>query len=316
MDESIVYRNLPGIKSILILPNCNSLKELVDIKDQIVTRCLNNSNRWSNIKIDTEKSETVNTPNKYTTFVSFYESYLREIRPDFKSDNWFIIEIPYGSVKNPKYYNMVMNDRLNSIFNNLIRKEGSYFYREFIKETYCFYLDSSKGMRDFDAEKIIHELLCEALLKNDFMKFSKTFIPSKGVKLGMSKDAYNVFYKLIEIWRIEKMNIENREEYLKHITDAGNALSKIMDNRTSLFFKLEKAKTVSQFIEGLEEVIRRLYIIKYDTKIYTNGIKEIIKRIVEKSDDKEFFSTTKNLILIFASLSNHYNSNKGEKNNE
>ncbi len=116
LDESIVYRNLPGNKSILILPNTEKLSDLIELKQSYVN-ILNNLARWSNIKIDLDRPDVENTPGKYSTFVSFYENFLRYVEPDFDNQNWFVIEIPQGSVKNPKYFNIFVEDDIANVLN-------------------------------------------------------------------------------------------------------------------------------------------------------------------------------------------------------
>lgn len=320
LDDSIIYRNLPNDKSIIILPNTESIEKLIKIKRNY-KKLLNNDHRWSNIRIEPSTTEIENTPGKYTTFISFYENFIRYVEPQFINDNWYIIEIPSGQVKNPKYFNILLDTKISNVLELLINQEKKYFYRTFIKQFYTFYLDPKKGARDFETENSIREILCEALIMNDFREFAGCFVPRKGIKPGISKEAYEVLNKLIYYWRIQPMKTENKEEYLKNIGMAGSTLAKLIDTRLGLFFKLEKAKNPNQLLDALQEITRRVIIdAKEESGIYTNSLEKVSKMVIEnydQPDGREFFETTKNLLLIYTSLRSHKeNKNKKENSNE
>lgn len=304
-DDSMVYRTIPGDKSIIILPNTENLIDLISIKNNY-KKLLENRERWSNIKIDIDKKEIDNTNGRYTTFISFYENFLRYVEPEFDNNNWYVIEIPQsGSVKNPKYFNLLLDERISHLLKILTRQHQQYFYRIFIKQFYAFYVDPKRGIRDFDTENKLREYMCEALIKNNFESFAKAFVPRKGIKPGIPKESYEILNKLIHYWRIEPMNIENKEEYLKKIRTTGNFLSKLIGDRTGLFFKLEKAKNPTQFFEAVQEITRRITIERDSVEWYEkDALDKITQMIVENDDPKnsDFFDTTKNILLIYTSL--------------
>jgi len=307
LDETMVYRTIPRDKSILILPNTSNLIELIKLKKSY-NNILENHERWSNIKVNRNRSEVENTPGRFTTFVSFYETFLREVAQDVENVDWFIIEIPQsGSVKNPKYFNIRLEIEIIKILDTLIRVEKLYIYRTFVKQFYAFYTDAKKGIRDFDREKVLHEQLCESLVKNNFDLFASNFVPRKGIRPGMPKECYEILDKLLFNWRIKPMQIENKEEYLKILGMAGSTLARLIGERLGLFFKLEKAKTPDQFFAALQEVTRRV-VIEDQSKmgtIYPHSLEKVSQMILEKydqKDGKEFFNTTKNILLIYTSL--------------
>ncbi|GAB4376992.1 MAG: hypothetical protein Kow0042_24000 [Calditrichia bacterium] len=307
LDDSMVYRSLPGDKSIIILPNTEKLDDLIRLKENYKS-LLNNEARWSNIRIDINKEDTENTPGRFTTFISFYENFLRYIEPKFDNENWYIIEVPLrGSVKNPKYFNILINDKIARLLKILIRQQYAYFYRIFIKQFYAFHTDPKKGNRDFDREKELHEQLCYSLLEDNFEKFAEAFIPRKGIRPGISKEAQEVLNKLIYYWRIDPMQIENKEDYLKTLGMAGSTLARLIGGRLGLFFKLEKATNPNQFFEAIQEISRRIMIddIPKIGTIYPHALEKISQMILERydhKDGKEFFATTKNILLIYTSL--------------
>ena len=320
LDESMIYRTIPGEKAIIILPQMERLDELVELKNSY-TGILNNTKRWANIKIDVDKEDIEKTPGKYTTLVSFYENLIRYINPDKSANHWFIIEIPTGTVKNPKYYEITFGETILNLFYELITKEHSLFYREFVKIFYAFYDDPKKGIRDFDKEHILHEQLCQAVTYDDFPLFCNAFLPRKGVHIGIKKESYEILGKIIKIWRLEKMNIENKEEYLKTLQMASYSIANLIGTRIGLFFKLEKAKNPSEFLSALQEITRRNIIDSESNigKVYKTSIEKVAELIIQKyeeKDGKQFFYDTKNIILIYASLRKKTENKKEEKDEQ
>ena len=320
LDNSMIYRTIPRGKSIIILPQMEKLDELVKLKNSYIG-ILNNTKRWSNIKIAIDKDDVENTPGRYTTLISFYENFIREIHPDKRANHWFIIEIPTGSVKNPKYYEIIFEETILNLFYELILKEHSLFYREFVKVFYAFYNDPKKGTRDFDREHVLHEQLCQAVTDNNFNLFCNAFLPRKGVHIGITNEAYKILGKIIKIWRLKEMSEESRDKFLEIVKSAGNSIASLIGNRVSLFFKLEKSKNSSELLKVLQEVTRRLTIDKdkfetnyekykglEETKkrktqyINTYNLDKVIETIVKSQDNKKIFEDTKNIILIYASL--------------
>ena len=320
LDDSLIYRSIPTKKNIIILPQMDSLEDLINLKKNY-NGILNNRERWSNIKIDIDKDEVENPQGKYSTLISFYENFIREVHPDKKANHWFIIEIPAGSVKNPKYYEIIFEETILNLFYELILNEYSLFYRKFVKVFYAFYNDPKKGIRDFDREHILHEQLCQAVTENDFNLFCNAFLPRKGVHIGIPKEAYEILEKIIKIWRLQKMNIENKEEYLKTLQMASHSIANLIGTRISLFFKLEKAKNPSGFLAALQEITRRNIIDSESEigKVYKSSIEKITEAIIQKYDEKDgkqFFNDTKNIILIYASLRRKTEKKKEEDSNE
>lgn len=320
LDDSMVYRTIPTEKSFIILPMLNQIDELVRVKEEIISsQILNNHKRWSNIKsnikIYSEKEDIENTPNKFSTMISFYEKFIYKTK-DHKNINWFLIQIPQGSVKNPKFLNIKFENEMIDVLFELIVNQDMLFYDEFVKEFYAFNSDIKNGLRNFDLEKNLHEKLCESIVFNDFQLFSRTFLPHKGIHIGLSRDAYEVLEKIIYKWRIEKMNVENKEKYLSNIRMAGVTLANLIDNRLSLFFKLEKATDITNFLKAIQEVTRRFTIDKdkfaiskeeleeskgKKSRVFPYSIDYLISELQTNTSEK-FFEDTKSALLIYTSL--------------
>ena len=348
-DENLIYRSIPGKSCFLILPACNSLKSLKKVKSKY-TNTLNNKRRWCNIKTDAQGAdktksqdgkETESPSGKFSTLLSFYESFIFNNKERIKQNEiiWYIIEIPSGAVKNLKFYEINFNETILSLFNKAILN-GFFIYRYFIKNLYAFNQDNKKSLRDFDAEKDIRENLCEAIANDDFDKFAMNFKPNKSYRIGMNKEAFETLETIIKIWRLNSMDEEKQNEYLKMIKKASLSFAYLIGNRLSLFFKLEKAKDKSSFLEVLQEIMRRFII---DNEKFFKGSYEQYKKEKKQTQEKgeeykkewintyqidvliksiqeneQPFKDTKNLLLIYISLNfGRKSSNKTkESNNE
>ena len=339
-DESLIYRSIPGKVSFLILPNSNSLKYLRKIKKQYVN-ILNNDARWCNIKVDIQKSNNENEVEspygKFSTLLSFYESFIATAQEVVKKNEilWYIIEIPSGAVKNLKYYEINFEETILKLFNKAITKRH-YIYRNFIKNFYAFNIDEKKSLRNFDEENELREKLCEAIGNNNFHMFAMSFIPKKGYRIGMKKEAFETLETILKIWRMGEMEEKEQDKFLKMIKESGRSLAKLIDNKLSLFFKLEKTKNKSEFFKVIQEITRRLFIDKdkflagsyekyeKEKKQAQEKGKEFKKKWINSyqidaliecvQDDQSSFQDIKNLILIYTSLNFGRNqTNKGEK---
>lgn len=321
VDPTLIYRTIPGSKSILILPNMEDLKKLKKLKNSYLNH-LNKNKRYCNIRIDIEKDETENTPDKYSSLISFYENFLRYTEPDLNCQNWYIIEIPLsGSVKNPKYFNIFLDNKIVNVLISLIKKdEPLLFYRSFIKETYFFNNDIKKGLRNFDYEKVMHEGLCRAFTMDHFADFAHYFLPQKGGHLGLTKNAREILNHLIFEWRIKPMN-KLKEEDVKTLQLAGITINSLAENHFSLFYKLEKAKNQHDFYKAMQEITRRLVIEeakikKENRKVYPGSISKVLDLLIANQDDQKAFEDIKNILLIYASIKGYKKTETEEVNNE
>jgi len=316
VDSTLIYRTIPGHKSILILPNMEDLTMLKKLKQSYLNQ-LNNNNRYGNIRIDIDKRETENTPDKYSTLVSFYENFIRYTEPNLNCQNWYIIEIPLsGSVKNPKYFNVFFDNRIVNVLTKLIRKDDPMlFYRGFIKETYFFNNDTKKGLRNFDYEKILQEGFCQSFINDDFSKFARYFLPLQGGHIGLTKHARQILDKLIYEWRIKPMN-KLSEEDVKTLQLAGLTIANLSENHVSLFYKLEKAKNPHDFYKAMQEITRRFVIDETKRNVYPGSISNVMDLVVTNQDDPKAFEDIKNILLIYASIKGYKKTEKKEANNE
>ena len=314
LDESLIYRTLPGTKSILILPHLDDLLELQKIKEYY-SESLNNDKRYSNIKIEKERDETLNTPDKYSTLLSFYENFIRYASPDIECQNWYIIEIPLsGSVKNPKYFNIFLEDKTVAVLYKLIQNKFL-FFRHFISGIYLFYNEQNRG-RNFDEEKIIHENLCKAFIEDNFTKFAHAFLSRSNCHIGFTKEVGEILNQIIIEWRIKPMKVLQDED-IKTMQMAGQTIATLAGKHVSLFYKLEKSKSPSDFFKAVQEISRRFITDqdKIEGKTYAPSLSKLVDLIIEHQDNQKVFDDIRNIVLIYTSIKSHKpqsNKNEGE----
>ena len=112
------------------------------------------------------------------------------------------------------------------------------------------------------------------------------------------------------------MSVEDKEKYLSNIRMAGVTLANLIGNRLSLFFKLEKTKNVTEFLEAIQEVTRRFTIEKdkfaiskeefeaskgKKSRVFPYSIDHLISELVTNTSES-FFEDTKSALLIYTSL--------------
>ena len=331
LDGSIIYNVVyDKSKSVLILPYSDDLNKLYELK-RILDRLLNNTSRTCNIRREQGKDDVIHPEGKFATFVSFYEMFLLNI-PDlfgaYDLSNWYIMESGLKNVKNPKLHKLNVQPPVVSLIKNLLKDCEVRFYRDFVMMFYAFKKKKdSNNIRNL--EKELKEKLCESFVNDDFEKFASCFVPSRGTNIGLKKEAYQSLEKILLKWRLKGMSNIEKEDLFETLKKAGENLSKLIKNRMSLFFKFEKAKSKSEILKILEEIIRRLAVDKgnFETNYgewkklkpqdkkkieYVNkaSIEKAIDLIIKKGDDRKFLEDVKNILLIYMSL------NIKTKNNE
>jgi hypothetical protein len=314
LDQSLIYRTIPGEKSIIILPYLDNLENLKRLKRSFY-KLLNKKSRYCNIKIDIEKDDTENTPDKYSTLISFYENFLRYTKPDLNCQNWYIVEIPLsGSVKNPKYYNVYLEEKIVNVLSEL-QTEGYLFYRGFIQETYFFNNDPKKSLRNFDIEREIHEVFCKSMVNDNFNEFTHFFLPRTGGHIGLTKGARQVLDNLILEWRIKTMKVLDESD-VKTLQMAGQTIASLSRNRVSLFYKLEKAKNPHDFYKAIQEISRRFIIDETNVKVYPGSINNVLNMVITNQENPKAFEDIKNILLIYASIRGYKQTKSKEDKDE
>jgi hypothetical protein len=253
-DTGLIYRTFPGGKAFVFLPRMSSLRDLIDFKESY-RELLNPSERYSNLRVRKGSNEVENTPGEYSTLLCFYERFFSEIEDTSNyATQWFVVQIPLGTVKNVKYDNISLKQDIIDVLREIVKKEEISIYADIIKEIY-FFNDNLKGS-PVEITRDIQEKLSEYFLKDDFRHFTKQLLPRKGGHVGFSRESREDFETLIYMWRWKRMGIP--KENLDTIKSVGNIIAVASKNNLSLLYKLDKARNLNEFWSVLREISRKI----------------------------------------------------------
>lgn len=314
LDDGIIFRTIPGTKSTLFLPQLSTLEGLIAFKNSY-RPLLTKNNRYRNIRVDIKSQDTENPPGTFSTLLCFYEKFFSWIdTKDVIGRSWAIIDIPFGAVKNLKFELVDLKESILDVIKRLSTNENNpvRIYSEIISDIFFFY-DNPKGAPvDWDHTNSIREQLCKSLLKDDFHSFAKQLLPKKGGHVGYSTDVRNNLDDLIILWRFEKMGIP--KESLDTIKSVGNIVARASKKNQSLFYKLDKARTVDDFWSVLREVSRKL--ISFEEKdrqmIKPSALDGIIQLVKGHENN---WKEIRDLLIVYSAMYYSIGSRKeGDKN--
>ena len=290
LTDNLIYRTINN-KSFLFLPKLNTIEELNEFKSDYST-LLNNG--------------------KFSTLLCFYSKFFL-ISGEMPNVSWDIFEIPLGKLKNVKLIEFSFDDEILNIIKTFVDEDEDIFN---LFNSILFFNNDSK---DWNIINEIRENLSESFLKNDFRSFSKNFVLRKGGKITYSNnniEFLKYFDLLITLWRLNPMSIT--EDDLKSIKSVGNIISKVSVLNSSLFYKLDKIRSIDDFWRYLSEVSRKLINPKINQKfIRKNAIEDLILLLKRNDNDWE---EIKNLLIIYSAIQysrdslNDNESNEGNEN--
>jgi len=314
-DEALVYRTFPGEKSYLFMPYFGNLKDLHEFKKLcIYAGILNNSERYSNIKVNPNTQDVENTPGEYSTLLCFYEKFVENATDEIIVSNWAVLHIPFGAVKNVKIDFLNIDEGILGVIRKL-KESGRLerIYSDLMRKMYFF--SQNKNTIDRDITWEIQENLSKYFLLDDFRSFTNNLLPRKGGYVFFSSGVRQNLEELIFVWRWEKMGVE--KEKLDSIKSVGNIVAKISENNASLLYKLDKVRNIDEFWSVLREISRKLPGLNEEKlrKIKPTALDEVIqltKEIIEKN--KDGWREVRDLIVVYASI--YYSLDKLGKKSE
>ena len=271
---------------------------------------LNNNERWSNIKVSliNEKGEITN--GKFSTLLCFYsrfyEMYDISVSDEIEDISWDIIEIPWGKVKNVKSTEFSFEEKILNIVKAFIDED------EDVYALFNSVLFFKKDVIDWDLTNRIRENLSESFLKNDFRRFSRNFIPRSGGKISYTNKniAFLEYFDfLIKLWRFNSMSVSVDD--LKTIKSVGNIIAKVSVINSSLFYKLDKVRSIDDFWGVLREISRKLVNTNIDkSMIREKALDELIVLLKSNEDD---WKEIRDLLIVYAAMYYSIGSRDGEE---
>ena len=149
----------------------------------------------------------------------------------------------------------------------------------------------------------------------DIYVLFRNFIPKNGGKISYSSkniDFFKYFDFLIKLWRLNYMSISVDD--LNCIKSVGNIIAKVSIINSSLFYKLDKIKNLSEFWSCLREISRKLVSLEIDkTKIRESSLDELI--ILLKRDESNW-KEIRDLLIIYAAMYYSIGSRNGDNNDD
>ena len=309
LTDKFIYRTFYNDRSYLFLPNSNNLEKLCEFKSDYLN-LLNNNERWSNIKVSliNEKGEITN--GKFSTLLCFYsrfyEMYDISVSDEIEDISWDIIEIPWGKVKNVKSTEFSFEEKILNIVKAFIDED------EDVYALFNSVLFFKKDVIDWDLTNRIRENLSESFLKNDFRRFSRNFIPRSGGKISYTNKniAFLEYFDfLIKLWRFNSMSVSVDD--LKTIKSVGNIIAKVSVINSSLFYKLDKVRSIDDFWGVLREISRKLVNTNIDkSMIREKALDELIVLLKSNEDD---WKEIRDLLIVYAAMYYSIGSRDGEE---
>ncbi len=303
-DNAFVYRTFPGEKSLLFLPRFSNLKKLHEFKQMTLDNGILNPNaRYSNIRVSKGEEDVENTPGKYSTLLCFYEKFIENSADDIMANNWTILHIPFGSVKNIKIDDIDICEGVIGIIREIYveGRVANYVYSELIKNIY-FFSENKKGT-DWDITYDIREQLSKYFLLDDFKNFTNYMLPRKGGYVFFSSETRSGLEELIYVWRWKKMGVP--KEKLEVIKSVGNIVAKVSKNNASLLYKMDKVRNVEEFWSVLREVARKMPVMDEKTLAMTKptALDDLIYLVKEMNEqNKNAWEEIRDLVVIYASM--------------
>jgi hypothetical protein len=172
---------------------------------------------------------------------------------------WYIINIPNGTVKNIKVDKFKMFGEIFEVMKVVIEElDGDRIYGDFLDETYIINEDKNKKNKfNWDKTNELREKVSEAFLTNNFRKFVKCFIPKNKYNIVLSNDAREILEKIIINWRWIKLGIP--KEHLETIKKSGHVIAEVCKhNNLNLLYKLDKVRTSEEFWGVMREISRKM----------------------------------------------------------
>jgi len=311
-DGNIIFRSFLGggerRYSVVFLPLMSNLRDLDKFK-KMYTTTLEPQDLISNIRTKTGYGE-----GESATLLYFYEKLFNEIwfQQELPEDlldysgvekeickDWVAIRVPSGAVKNIKYEKLkISSDILRTVYG--LTKERKLIYSSFISKIF-FILEKRNPEREREISQEIKEGVSRAFLRDDLNSFASYLLPRKGGHVVIPREAEDVLYGLIQLWRWYKMGLSDEE--LKTLKSTARIVAMIANKgHIGILYKLDRARNPDEFLSGLRELSRRLIGLKDEEgkKIYPPALETLVETLEKNKANKELFGDVKNVLVIFS----------------
>lgn len=311
-DRSTVFRTVPGGFSLLLIPVRKNLCDLHELRDSYGD-ILSPSHRYASLRAEplakgksAQEEKMEFTSGQWSLLFAFTENFLRyrmlksggmEEARKMACDTWLSLRIPSGQVKDVKANRLNIDERPLVVLLNLILKQETFPYKEFLGQLYVMVERGGRSAFDNDGVNKKREALSKAFLTNDFNAFAKEFVPRERKRIVLKKEARDVLEKLLQEWRLKKMKLE--KEHLDTLRSAGNLIAETATTGIGLIYRLDRTRTLPEFWDSLREISRKM--IGLDKPVKSTSLDGVIKLVQEHQKEQDW-KEIKNLLLIYSCM--------------
>lgn len=309
-DKATVFRTVPGGYSLLLIPVRTNLRDLHELRDSYGD-ILSPSHRYASLRAEplakgksAQEEKMEFTSGQWSLLFAFTENFLRyrmlksgamEEARKIACDTWLSLRIPSGQVKDVKANRLNIDERPLVVLLNLILKQETFPYKEFLGQLYVMVEKGGRSAFDNDGVNEVREALAKAFLSDDFNAFARSFVPRKRRRIVLKKEARDVLEKLLKEWRLKMMKLE--KEHLDTLRSAGNLIAETATTGIGLIYRLDRTRTLPDFWDSLREISRKM--IGLEKPVKSTSLDGVIKLMQEHQKEWE---EIKNLLLIYACM--------------
>lgn len=272
-DSGIVYRcYLSNGKSIFLLPSYNNLKKLHEIKSKYINKLPRGESR-SNIifkfkKAAGDEGSAVPVGNN-TLLLGFLEKTIDEcmvedkkkisiweVRNKYGLDSWTLVEVPSGAIKNIKQRRLKIKEGVLTLI-GLMLEHSFKVYEQIIYRCNMRYMEDNSIF--WEETEALKENMARCLMDDDYEGFASTMFPRKKAyfDIFLDKEEKEKFSeKFIYEWRWKKMGLTEKE--LETLSKAAKIVAKVADGHIGDLYKLDKARNLTELLEGLQQIAKRV----------------------------------------------------------
>ncbi|WP_018153319.1 hypothetical protein [Methanothermococcus thermolithotrophicus] len=306
--DDYLYKYM-GDKAYMFIPYINDLVKLSKFKERYRgAGILKNSDRYCNIGGNRD------IYGRYSVLLKFYEYLIDNAKLNENPNvEWYIINIPSGTVKNIKVDKFEMLGEIFEVMRTIIGElDGDLLYGDFLNKIYV--RDNEKKKPDFDKSNALREKISEAFLTNNFRKFAKCFIPKNSYDIVLFNDAREILEKIIINWRWTKLGIP--KEHLETIKKSGHVIAEVCrHNNLNLLYKLDKVRTSEEFWGVMREISRKMISLSDEDTKYINPM--VLGNLISLVKEyEENWKELRDLLEIYSCMYISIKQHKRENNNE
>lgn len=272
-DGGIVFRcYLNSGKSIFLLPSYGDFKKLHKIKSKYINRLPVGESRSNVIfkfkKATGEEGSAVPVGNN-TLMLGFLEKTIDEclvenenrisfweIRKKYGLDSWVLVEVPSGTVKNIKQHHLKIRDTALNLIGLMLENKFK-IYEQIIYRCNMRYMEDNSIF--WEETEVLKEGMARSIIDDDYDGFASAMLPRKKAyfDIFLDKEERNNFSsEFIYEWRWIKMGLTGEE--LETLSKAAKVVAKVADGHIGDLYKLDKARNLTELLEGLQQIAKRV----------------------------------------------------------